>query len=112
MAFQAHAEIPPGGIAAGSRQGPMYAMLECEAKDAGLTLNWPPRLPNSRRALAAGEWEVNSSPTILRNSKKTYLRRTSSSARILEIRSLSIDMQAISASTLELCMLLSLTEAP
>jgi len=56
MAFQAHPEIPPGGIAAGSRQGPMYAMLEREAKDAGLTANWPPRLPNSRRALAAAEW--------------------------------------------------------
>jgi len=62
MAFQAHPDIPPGGIAAGSRQGPMYAMLEREAKDAGLTLNWPPRLPNSRRALAAAEWVRQQQP--------------------------------------------------
>jgi predicted DsbA family dithiol-disulfide isomerase len=62
MAFQAHSEIPPGGIPAGSRQGPMYAMLEREAKDAGLTLNWPLRLPNSRRALAAAEWVRQKQP--------------------------------------------------
>jgi predicted DsbA family dithiol-disulfide isomerase len=54
--FQAHADIPPGGISAGPRNGPMYAMLEREAKEAGLPLNWPPRLPNTRRALAAAEW--------------------------------------------------------
>jgi len=34
----------------------MYAMLEREAKEAGLPLSWPPRLPNTRRALAAAEW--------------------------------------------------------
>jgi predicted DsbA family dithiol-disulfide isomerase len=62
MAFQAHPEIPSGGIAAGSRQGPMYAMLEREAKDAGLALNWPGRLPNSRRALAAAEWVRKQQP--------------------------------------------------
>ena len=62
MPFQAHPEIPPGGISAGSRQGPMYAMLEREAKDAGLTLNWPARLPNSRRALAAAEWVRRQQP--------------------------------------------------
>ena len=62
MAFQAHHEIPPGGIAAGSRQGPMYAMLEREAREAGLALNWPPRLPNSRRALAAAEWVRQQQP--------------------------------------------------
>lgn len=62
LAFQAHPDIPPEGIPAGSRQGPMYAMLEREAKDAGLTLNWPPRLPNSRRALAAAEWVRQQQP--------------------------------------------------
>jgi predicted DsbA family dithiol-disulfide isomerase len=34
----------------------MYAMLEREAEEAGLPLNWPARLPNARRALAAAEW--------------------------------------------------------
>src|SRR5215469_15572360 len=62
MAFQAHPEIPPGGIPAGPRVGPMYAMLEREAKDAGLLLSWPQRLPNSRRALAAAEWARRHQP--------------------------------------------------
>jgi predicted DsbA family dithiol-disulfide isomerase len=34
----------------------MYAMLEREAKEAGLPLHWPPRLPDTRRALATAEW--------------------------------------------------------
>ncbi len=56
LPFQAHPEIPPGGIPAGPRNGPMYAMLEHEAREAGLPLNWPPRLPDTRLALAAAEW--------------------------------------------------------
>jgi predicted DsbA family dithiol-disulfide isomerase len=34
----------------------MYVMLEQEAKEAGLPLHWPSRLPDTRRALAAAEW--------------------------------------------------------
>jgi predicted DsbA family dithiol-disulfide isomerase len=34
----------------------MYEMLEREAAEAGLPLHWPPRLPDTRRALAAAEW--------------------------------------------------------
>lgn len=34
----------------------MYDNLELEAKEAGLQLNWPPRLLDTRRALAAAEW--------------------------------------------------------
>jgi predicted DsbA family dithiol-disulfide isomerase len=56
LPFQAHPEIPPGGIPAGPRKGPMYAMLEHEAREAGLPLNWPQRLPDTRLALAAAEW--------------------------------------------------------
>jgi predicted DsbA family dithiol-disulfide isomerase len=56
LAFQAHPEIPSGGVPAGPRNGPMYAMLEHEAKEAGLVLNWPRHLPNTRRALATAEW--------------------------------------------------------
>jgi predicted DsbA family dithiol-disulfide isomerase len=56
LPFQAHPDIPPGGIAAGTRSGPMYTNLQREAKEAGLPLNWPPRLPDTRRALAAAEW--------------------------------------------------------
>jgi predicted DsbA family dithiol-disulfide isomerase len=56
LPFQAHPEIPPGGISAGPRDGPMYAMLEREAAEAGLPLKWPRRLPDTRPALAAAEW--------------------------------------------------------
>ena len=56
LPFQAHPEIPDGGVPAGPRNGPMYAMLEREAKQAGLVLNWPRHLPNTGRALATAEW--------------------------------------------------------
>lgn len=56
LPFQAHPDIPPGGIAAAPRSGPMYEMLEREARAAGLPLNWPLRLPDTRRALASAEW--------------------------------------------------------
>jgi len=56
LPFQAHPEIPSGGIPAGPRTGRTYTMLEREARAAGLTLSWPARLPNSRTALAAAEW--------------------------------------------------------
>jgi predicted DsbA family dithiol-disulfide isomerase len=63
LAFQAHPDIPPGGIPAGPRQAPMYAALEREAKEAGLPLHWPRRLPNSRLALSAAEWSRRNQPT-------------------------------------------------
>jgi 2-hydroxychromene-2-carboxylate isomerase len=56
LPFQAHPEIPPGGIMSGTRNRPMYSMLEREAREAGLSLRWPPRIPNTRQALAAAEW--------------------------------------------------------
>lgn len=56
LPFQIHPDIPPEGIAAGPRNGPMYQMLEREAARAGLPLNWPPRLPDTRTALSAAEW--------------------------------------------------------
>jgi predicted DsbA family dithiol-disulfide isomerase len=62
LPFQAHPDIPLGGIPAGPRDGPMYAMLEREAEEAGLPLRWPPRLPNTRRALAAAEWARRHQP--------------------------------------------------
>jgi predicted DsbA family dithiol-disulfide isomerase len=40
----------------------MYAMLEREAREAGLPLNWPPRLPNTRQALAAADWARRHQP--------------------------------------------------
>ena len=62
LPFQIHPDIPPGGIAMGPRNGPMYAMLEREAREAGLPLHWPRRLPDARRALAAAEWARRHQP--------------------------------------------------
>jgi predicted DsbA family dithiol-disulfide isomerase len=56
LPFQAHPDIPPGGLEVGARNGPMYASLEREAAEEGLRLNWPRRLPDTRLALAAAEW--------------------------------------------------------
>jgi predicted DsbA family dithiol-disulfide isomerase len=56
LPFQAHPDIPSTGVPVGPRNGLMYTNLEREAREAGLSLNWPPRLPNTRRALAAAEW--------------------------------------------------------
>jgi predicted DsbA family dithiol-disulfide isomerase len=64
LPFQAHPEIPPGGVAAGPRAGPTYAMLEAEAARAGLPLRWPPHLPNTRRALAMAEWTRRLRPEV------------------------------------------------
>ena len=63
LAFQAHPDIALGGIPAGPRNGPMYATLEREAKEAGLRLQWPARLPNTRQALAAAEWVRRNQPS-------------------------------------------------
>jgi len=41
LPFEAHPDIPPGGIMPGSRKGRMYSMLEREARKAGLPLRWP-----------------------------------------------------------------------
>jgi predicted DsbA family dithiol-disulfide isomerase len=62
LPFQAHPEIPPGGIPAGPRSGAMYAMLEREAREAELPLRWPRRLPDTRQALAAAEWTRQHQP--------------------------------------------------
>jgi predicted DsbA family dithiol-disulfide isomerase len=56
LPFQAHPDIPPTGVSVGPRNGPVYTNLQREAKEAGLSLNWPPRLPDTRWSLAAAEW--------------------------------------------------------
>lgn len=55
LPFQAHPDIPEEGVFIGERIGPMYEMLQQEAASAGLPLNWPQRLPNSRYALMLAE---------------------------------------------------------
>jgi predicted DsbA family dithiol-disulfide isomerase len=56
LPFQAHPDIPVDSAEVGPRRGPMYAELEREAREAGLILHWPSRLPNTRLALTAAEW--------------------------------------------------------
>jgi predicted DsbA family dithiol-disulfide isomerase len=60
--FQAHPEIPLGGLVAGKRSGPMYVHIEEEARAARLPLVWPDRLPNTRMALATAEWTRRHAP--------------------------------------------------
>lgn len=54
--FEAHPDIPEGGIEVGPRHGATYVFLKREAEAAGLALRWPHRLPNARVALAIGGW--------------------------------------------------------
>jgi predicted DsbA family dithiol-disulfide isomerase len=42
----------------------MYVMLKHEAREAGLSLNWPPHLPDTRQALAAAEWVRSHQPRL------------------------------------------------
>ena len=56
LPYQAHPEVPHGGLPMGKRQGPMYERLEQEARLVDLPLQWPSRLPNSRQALFGAEW--------------------------------------------------------
>ena len=56
LPYRIHPEIPPEGVQAGPRTGPMYEFLENEAATAGLRLRWPPRLPNTTLALTTAEW--------------------------------------------------------
>jgi predicted DsbA family dithiol-disulfide isomerase len=62
LPFEAHPDIPAGGIPAGFRAGAMYPVLKNEADEAGLPLQWPPRLPNTRLALAVAEWARRNQP--------------------------------------------------
>ena len=71
LPFQAHPDIPPGGISAGPRNGAMYEMLEQEAKQAGLPLRWPRHVPNTRRALAAAEWARQHQPQAFSRLQKS-----------------------------------------
>lgn len=56
LPLQAHPDIPAAGLTMEQRSGTMYTNIEQEAKKANLPINWPPRLPNSRLALASAEW--------------------------------------------------------
>ena len=62
LPYQVHPEIPIDGLKAGPRVGAMYTDLERAAAAAGLPLNWPARLSNTRRALSVAEWIRRTAP--------------------------------------------------
>lgn len=64
LPFQAHPEIPAAGLLMGPRTGPMYQLLEREAKAADLLINWPAKLSNTRYALTVAEWVRRHQPAI------------------------------------------------
>jgi len=56
LPLQLHPEVSPGGVAVSALDDATHESLEQEAREAGLELRWPGRLPFSRPALAAAEW--------------------------------------------------------
>lgn len=69
LPFQAHPEVPAEGVQMGQRTGPMYEILEKEAKESDLPLNWPVRLPNSRYALTLAEQVRRNKPHLFSDVK-------------------------------------------
>jgi predicted DsbA family dithiol-disulfide isomerase len=63
LPMQIHPGIPVGGIPAPPRTGSIYDRLAAEAVGAALELNWSPRIPYSRTALAAAETVRVTQPT-------------------------------------------------
>jgi hypothetical protein len=112
LPFQAHPDIPPGGRAVGPRSGPMVALIEDEARLAGLTINWPQRLPNTRMALAAAEWTRRHEPSSFRRWRRRSSPLISSSARISATGESSRAMRPTLASTSRACAPRSTTAAP
>lgn len=70
LPFQAHPDVPVEGRTVGPRSVPMVALIEEEARAAGLALDWPQRLPNTRMALAAAEWTRRHEPSAFRALEK------------------------------------------
>jgi predicted DsbA family dithiol-disulfide isomerase len=62
LPFQVYPDIRFSGVSVGRCFGSMYSNLEREAKEAGLALNWPSTLPDTRLALAAAEWVRQNQP--------------------------------------------------
>jgi predicted DsbA family dithiol-disulfide isomerase len=70
LPFQGHPDTPAEGRAIGRRSSPMVAFIEQEARSAGLSLNWPRHMPNTRMALAAAEWTRRHAPSSFRALQK------------------------------------------
>ena len=107
LPFQAHPDIPANGIPVEPRRGEMYSNLEREAKEAGLLLNWPSRLPNTRHALAAAEWVRRNQPHMFTPFQKTLFAATLLPARTsgtaLSLIDTRRNWQSISTLSMPLC---------
>ena len=62
LPFQAHPDIPRGGIPAGYAAGRCTQCSNTRPRTPGLPLHRPAHLPNTRRALAAAEWARRHEP--------------------------------------------------
>jgi predicted DsbA family dithiol-disulfide isomerase len=119
LPFQAHPDIPLGGIAVGPRNGPVYEMLEREAQEVGLPLHWPRHLPNTRRALAAAEWVRRHQPSVFPKFQKGLFEAHFVLGEDLEdpavidrhARGLGIDLAALHAALADGSAARSVTEA-
>jgi predicted DsbA family dithiol-disulfide isomerase len=56
LPYSVHAGTGPSDAVGWRRDGPTHRLLESAARDAGLTLRWPTRVPNTRNALRVAEW--------------------------------------------------------
>jgi predicted DsbA family dithiol-disulfide isomerase len=97
LPFQAHPDIPAGGIPMGPRTGHVYSMLQLEAKELNVPLHWPPRLPNTERALAAAEWVRRNEPDSFPGFHKDLFRAHFALGENLE-DPIVIDRHAVEAS--------------
>jgi 2-hydroxychromene-2-carboxylate isomerase len=79
LPMQIHPEIGPGGVPAPPRTGPVYEQLAEAAREAGLDLDWPARIPCSRPALAAARRSAPTSPSRTRRSAPRSSAATSHS---------------------------------
>lgn len=56
LPYSVHTETRPSDVFGRVLDSPMHRLLEQAARDGGLTLRWPTRMPNSRDALRVAEW--------------------------------------------------------
>src|SRR5438876_6499347 len=56
LPYAVHTETGPSGVLGRVHDSPIHRFLERAARDGGLTVRWPTRMPNSRDALRVAEW--------------------------------------------------------
>jgi predicted DsbA family dithiol-disulfide isomerase len=56
LPYAVHTETGPSDVLGRVHDSPIHRFLERAARDGGLTLRWPTRMPNSRDALRVAEW--------------------------------------------------------